>query len=64
MKQPIHLGDGAYVSEGFYPGEVILTTGSHNPADADNYIALDPNGIRLLLEWLNVNGEGVKPQES
>lgn len=63
MKQPIHLGDGAYVSEGCYPGEVVLTTGSHKIEEADNQVVLDPHGVRAFLLWLNrseANGESVK----
>ena len=52
MRQPHHLGDGAYISEGTYPGEVILTAGHHDPEQATNVVYLDPTAVAALLHWL------------
>lgn len=56
MRQPQHLGDGAYVSEGTYPGEVILTAGDHDPEHATNVVYLEPPAVAALLQWLGQKG--------
>ncbi len=48
---PEYLGDGVYVS--FSPfGEVVLTTGHHEPAQADNTIVLEPQVLAALEKWV------------
>lgn len=43
---PQYLGDGVYAS---WNGEqIILTTGHHDPANADNVIFLEPDVLRAL----------------
>lgn len=50
MPEPMHLGDGAYVKEGEYPGEVVLYT-SNGVYEAD-HVVLDPSAVRELVAWL------------
>lgn len=50
--EPIHLGDGAYVSEGSYAGEVVVTSGHHDPNHADDVVCLDPAAVPKLIAWL------------
>ena len=51
-KEPIHLGDGAYVQEGGYSGEIVLTTGSHVLEESHAKIFLGPDETKRLLKWL------------
>lgn len=50
--QPIHLGDGAYVSMGRYPSEVVLTANHHDPEQATDTVWLDPHAVQALELWL------------
>lgn len=53
MKEPAHLGDGAYVSVGSYDGEVVLTANHHDPSQATDVVVLDPRAVKNLIAWLN-----------
>jgi hypothetical protein len=46
----IHLGDGAYVQQGSFQGEVVLTT--ENGFGVQNRIVLADGEIKKLIEWL------------
>lgn len=50
MPAPLYLGDGAYVHEDA-AGRVVLTTGSHRPAEADNVIVLEDEVLEALVVW-------------
>ena len=58
-----YLGDGAYVQQGRYRGEVILTT--ENGISVQNRVVLGPEEIRALGRWLEIveeiNQEHVEP---
>ena len=45
-----YLGDGVYVQEGSFQGEVVLTTS--NGIQDTNTIVLEPAVLRNLQEWL------------
>ena len=45
-----YLGDGAYVQQGSYIGEVILTT--EDGISVQNRIVLGSTEIHVLLHWL------------
>lgn len=50
MENPIYLGDGVYARyENYY---VILTTVSHDEADATNIIYLEAEVLDNLNRWL------------
>lgn len=56
-KQPEkrYLGDGVYVSTNGY--SLVLTTGSDDPAKADNVVCLEPDVLEELnryVEYLKV----------
>lgn len=46
-----YLGDGAYVQDGSFKGEIVLTT--ENGVSEQNRIVLGPPEIRMLIDWLN-----------
>lgn len=47
--EPRYLGDGAYASfDGF---NIVLTTGHHSPAQADNVICLEPAVFCALVRF-------------
>lgn len=48
----IHLGDGAYASEGRYRGELIITANHHDPNQATDRVFLDPRAIESLVEYI------------
>jgi hypothetical protein len=50
--KPTHLGDGAYVSQGNYDGEIIITANHHNPLEASDAVFIAPQAIRALEAWL------------
>ncbi len=52
-KLPEYVGDGIYVQEGRFPGEIILTAGSHEIPRAENVIYIDPAYIPHLLKYMN-----------
>jgi hypothetical protein len=54
--EPRYLGDGVYVSESY--GPVILTTGHHDPDQADDVIFLDEEVLEGLLRWLEDRRRG------
>lgn len=51
-----YLGDGVYANEGGYPGEIILTTGTHyaneDEGSPENIIFLDPSVAKELYRYL------------
>jgi hypothetical protein len=47
---PRYLGDGAYAH--WCEGRLVLTTGNHEPALADNTIVLEPEVLVSLLMYL------------
>lgn len=57
MKEPIHLGDGAYASVGRYGGEVVITANHHDPEEATDRVYLDPSAVKSLLWWLQQDNE-------
>ena len=50
--QALYLGDGVYVQLNDF-GDVILTTGTHIRAEADNTIVLEAEVLQMLIEYLN-----------
>jgi hypothetical protein len=50
MKQPTHLGDGAYASEP-YAGAALLTANHHDPMIASDRVELDPQGVEAFCRW-------------
>lgn len=51
MKDASYLGDGAYVHISD-EGNVVLTTGHHDPRDATNMIVLEPEVLATFMEWI------------
>jgi len=51
MENPIYLGDAVYATM-TEDGEVILTTGSHHLADADNVVHLDERTLSNFIKWI------------
>jgi len=49
---PLHLGDGAYASEGRYLGELVITANHHDPDQATDRVFLDPRAIESLVEYI------------
>jgi hypothetical protein len=47
---PDYIGDGVYATENEYG--LILTTGHHEQAKADNIIALEPSVIAALERYI------------
>jgi hypothetical protein len=52
MKSASYLGDGVYVHLD-ESDRIILTTGHHEPEQADNTIVLEPEVLDALKRWLN-----------
>jgi hypothetical protein len=48
---PVYLGDGVYASFND-SGQVVLTTGHHDPGRADNTIYLELGVLTSFEEWL------------
>ena len=46
-----YLGDGVYVKRDEH-GRVVLTTGSHHDAEADNGIVLEPKVHIAFVRWM------------
>ena len=53
-----YLGDGVYAN--YSNGYVILTTGHHDPIQSDNEIALEPEVLRKLMDYLAALPEKMK----
>lgn len=51
MTNPQYLGDGVYAHLDSF-GDVVLTTGHHLPAAADNVIVLEPQVLAAFQTWL------------
>lgn len=51
MSEETFLGDGAYASLDDY-GRVVLTTGHHDPRQADNVVVLEPEVLAEFERWL------------
>lgn len=49
-----YLGDGAYVQEGAFKGEVIITT--ENGIEVQNRVHLAETEIATLIAWLKTHG--------
>lgn len=49
--EPKYLGDGVYLS--FENGVVRITTGHHNPNEAQNVVFLEPETLIKLMTALN-----------
>ena len=45
----LYLGDGAYVREGLYRGEIIISAPRHL---TEHFVALGPCETATLLEWM------------
>lgn len=54
---PQYLGDGVYAS--FNGSQIVLTTGDHDPAKADNTIYLEPEVIRAFVGFME--RAGIRP---
>ena len=51
---PRYIGDGAYVQvDPEDPFRIIVTTGSHILADADNVVYLEPEPMRGLQQFMS-----------
>lgn len=55
--EPSYLGDGAYVKVDEI-GRVVITTGSHLDADADNRIVFEPEVLIELVKYIERMTEG------
>lgn len=51
-KEPIYLGDGAYVQFDEF-GTLIITTNTHIIKEADNAIYLEPAEVQNLIKYLS-----------
>jgi len=49
IENPIYLGDAVYATYDDY--HVILTTGHHEPLEAQQAIYLDKDVIKNLVKW-------------
>lgn len=47
-----YLGDGAYVADGCYAGEVVLTT--EDGVSVQNRVVMGPTEVAALLRFLEV----------
>lgn len=56
MKPPTYLGDGVYAKQDEL-GRLVLTTGDHDDARADNRIVLEPEVVAALIRYLD-DGKG------
>lgn len=50
MKPPTYLGDGVYASQNEF-GQLVLTTGHHEPLQADAVIYLEPEVLAALIAF-------------
>jgi hypothetical protein len=50
--EAIHLGDGAYASEGRYRGELIITANHHDPDQATDRVYLNSQAIKSLAGYI------------
>lgn len=50
-----YIGDGVYVEEGSFKGEVVLTTS--NGMQDTNTIVLEPSVVKALSKWLEQSEE-------
>lgn len=50
MSRKSYLGDGAYVDDGSFAGEIVLTT--EDGIRATNRIVLGPRELDALITWL------------
>lgn len=50
MTEPTYLGDGAYVKQGSYVGEIVIFT--HNGIHPTNSVVLGPSEIVVLERFL------------
>lgn len=49
--EPRYLGDGVYVTDLAQEG-IMLTTGNHDPNEADSIIMLEPEVVIFLVKYL------------
>lgn len=49
---PQYIGDGIYVQEGRFPGEVVMTLGTHKIEEAETVIYIDPSYIPTLVHFM------------
>jgi hypothetical protein len=56
--EPQYLGDGVYAAFNDF-GQIVLTTGDHYPAKADNTIYLEPQVVRELIGFME--RAGIRP---
>lgn len=54
MTEPSYIGDGVYVRVDDW-GRIVLTTGHHDEAHADNVIVLEPEVLREFDRWRERN---------
>lgn len=50
-REPCYLGDGVYADTDGYGG-LVLTTGTHERASADNVIVLEAEVLAALIQWI------------
>ena len=63
LPEPVHLGDGAYVS--IYRGVVVITANHHNPNEATDSVWLDGGAAeQRLVEFLTQIAEHRKEQQT
>ena len=55
--EPVHLGDGAYVSPGSYRGEIIITANHHDPELASDAVYLGPHATMELMKFIMANSK-------
>ncbi len=48
---PEYLGDGVYASLNSF-GQIVITTGHHNPDEADNVIYLEPEIAKAVTGFI------------
>lgn len=51
MQNPQYLGDGVYIHTN-PQGQLVLTTGHHDPRHADNTIYLEPQVLQMLQKYI------------
>jgi hypothetical protein len=51
MIHSFYLGDGAYASVREDDNAVVITTGHHDPEQADNVVYLEPPVFEGLISW-------------
>jgi hypothetical protein len=50
MSRKSYLGDGAYVDDGSFEGEIVLTT--EDGVSVQNRVVLGPRELDALISWL------------